>query len=129
LAVEYLHLVDGVELKCEFPRVMESLRKLIDTITSLHAVQTSLSTTVAEKLPLLKEYILMAEDARTLGNMQVMRDMYMVVNELNAEMIGEHAKRSKQHQELVSSLKTLNTFIQRSSVLRGLLSYNAWIII
>ena len=66
----------------------------------------------------MKTYVIKAEDARILGDMNAMRRMYGQLFDLNRELIMQHAKRAQNHEELLAALKEVNQMIQRAAKCR-----------
>ena len=66
----------------------------------------------------LKVQIVKAEASLMIEDVESMKKSYAVVQQENGALIGEYLKRSNNHQELVASLKELNSMIKNASNLR-----------
>lgn len=77
-----------------------------------------LAADVAECTNDVKAFVVKAEDARILRKMDAMKKAYRKLFELNQELLGEHTKRSTNHEQLLEGLKEVNLMIQKVSRLR-----------
>eukprot|EP00741_Cyanophora_paradoxa_P010844 tig00020544_g10484.t1 len=108
------------ELDCtaEFPDEMEHLRGVLLKVDEFNTVRLRLTADVADTSNFVKTLVVRAEDARMLGDMQLMRKMYQHLYDLNKDLITEHVKRANNHSELLAALKEVNQMIQKAGRLR-----------
>lgn len=48
-----------------------------------------------------------------------MKKTFALLHDLNRDLIGEHAKRTANHQRLVAALKSVNQIVQKAANIRG----------
>jgi len=113
----YLKL-DNVESVADFPTEMAEFEQVLQRVEEFNAVRLKLSAEMADSSNLVKTYVIRAEDARILGDMTLMTQIYSRLFDLNRELIGEYNKRANNHAQLLRSLKDVNSMIQKAARLR-----------
>ncbi|GMH75082.1 hypothetical protein TL16_g06645 [Triparma laevis f. inornata] len=110
--------ITELEAECNFPEEMASFGLVLTDVTEYHSTRTKLTADMADSSQRVKALVVRAEDARILQEMKLMRGIYSDLFNLNNELIGEYAKRSNNHQALLTALKKVNATINRASNLR-----------
>eukprot|EP00899_Mesostigma_viride_P018346 jgi/Mesvir1/26512/Mv16169-RA.1 len=110
--------LDDVESVVDFPHEMEAFKSTLVAVEEHNAVRLKLVSEMADASNLVKSLVIKAEDARLLGDMPLMKQMYSELYDLNRELIMEHTKGSTNHEELLAALKQVNKMIQKASQLR-----------
>jgi Bardet-Biedl syndrome 2 protein len=110
--------VTDLESTCDFPEDMERFRETLREVDERNADRARLAAEVADGANLVKSYIIRAEDARILRDMDTMMRMYNELMDVNRELIAEHNKRAENHQALLAALRRTNQMIQRAAKLR-----------
>eukprot|EP00736_Rhodelphis_marinus_P001569 Rmarinus@m.8620 len=110
--------ISELQSEADFPAEMESFRDVLLKVDEYNAVRLKLTADMADATNLVKQLVIKAEDARLLGDMKLMKKVYNQLFEMNGELIGEHIKRTQNHQALLSSLKDVNQMIQKAARLR-----------
>ena len=108
--------IDELESVVDFPDDVEAFGEVLDRVDDRNAARSRLVADVADVSSAVKTYVIKAEDARILGDMNAMRRMYGQLFDLNRELIMQHAKRAQNHEELLAALKEVNQMIQRGEV-------------
>jgi Bardet-Biedl syndrome 2 protein len=101
-----------------FPPEMLRLASITAQIEQHAQLKTHFSANIAESMTNLKVQIVKAEASLMIEDVESMKKSYAVVQQENGALIGEYIKRSNNHQELVASLKELNSMIKNASNLR-----------
>lgn len=114
------HSLQVVELEslAEFPQEMESFRAVLLRVDEYNAARLKLTAEMADQSNTAKTLVIKAEDARILGDIKAMRAAYAQLYSLNAELMGEYAKRANNHEQLLAALKEVNHMIQKAARLR-----------
>jgi len=110
--------ISELESTAEFPQEMEAFRAILLKVDEFNAVRLHLTAEMADSSNNAKTLVIKAEDARILGDIKAMRAAYSQLYTLNAELIGEYAKRQNNHEQLLASLKEVNHMIQKAARLR-----------
>lgn len=110
--------ITELESTATFPSEFETFRQVLSKVDEYNSIRTRLTADMADSSQLVKTMMIKAEDARILGNMKAMRDMYSNLYDQNRELIGEYIKRRTNHSELLTSLKDVNQMIQKAAKLR-----------
>ena len=110
--------IDELESVVDFPDDVEAFGEVLDRVDDRNAARSRLVADVADGSNAVKTYVIKAEDARILGDMNAMRRMYGQLFDLNRELIMQHAKRAQNHEELLAALKEVNQMIQRAAKCR-----------
>jgi Bardet-Biedl syndrome 2 protein len=110
--------ISELESIANFPAEMSEFRNVLLKVDEFNATRLKLTAEMADTSNLVKTLVIKAEDARILNDIKLMKRMYTDLYDLNRELIGEHIKRSNNHQELLSSLKQVNQMIQKAARLR-----------
>lgn len=107
-----------LESTADFPYDMEAFRDVLVKVDEHNAVRLRLTADVADSSNAVKAFVIKAEDARILTDMNLMRRMYGELFDLNRELIMEHTKRATNHADLLAALKEVNQMIQKAARLR-----------
>ena len=110
--------IDELESVVDFPDDVEVFGEVLDRVDDRNAARSRLVADVADGSNAVKTFVIKAEDARILGDMNAMRRMYGQLFDLNRELIMQHAKRAQNHEELLAALKEVNQMIQRAAKCR-----------
>lgn len=110
--------ITELESTADFPYDMEEFRNVLVKVDEHNAVRLRLAAEVADSSNAVKAFVIKAEDARILTDMNLMRRMYGELFDLNRELIMEHTKRATNHAELLLVLKEVNQMIQKAARLR-----------
>ena len=110
--------ITELESEANFPNEMMSFGAVLANVTEYNSARTKLTADMADSSNRVKALVVKCEDARQLGEMEVMRALYASLFHLNGELIGEYAKRSNNHVALLDALKSVNVMISRASNLR-----------
>ena len=82
----------------------------------MRAVGTQMS--FPSEFPLNHLQVIKGEDARLLGDMDLMQQIYANLFDLNRDLVLEHVKRTTNHEHLLAALKEVNQMIQKAAKLR-----------
>ena len=110
--------ITELESTADFPYDMEEFRNVLVKVDEHNAVRLRLTAEVADSSNAVKSFVIKAEDARILTDMNLMRRMYGELFDLNRELIMEHTKRATNHADLLLALKEVNQMIQKAAKLR-----------
>jgi len=77
-----------------------------------------LSAEAADRSNSIKALVARAEDARLTENTFGLRKSYARLQEISAELLGEHQRRAQAHSRLMARLKWINECIQKGASLR-----------
>ncbi|KAK7870413.1 hypothetical protein R5R35_003747 [Gryllus longicercus] len=110
--------LEELQVTADFPADQQELAALLQQITALQEVRQRLGAEIADHSGLIRNLVMRAEDARHLGDMKLMNRLYEELNEINADLIRGYTIRCTNHQELLTSLKKVNTIIQKAANLR-----------
>ena len=102
-----------------FPKEMYRLNEdILEKIKQSNQLRTHFAANISESIQNLKVSVVKAEASLIIHDIENMRKNYAMVQQENGTLIGEYVKRANNHQELVATLKELNTMIRLSSSLR-----------
>ena len=107
-----------LESLAEFPAEMEAFRAVLLRVDEFNAARLQLTAEMADQSNNAKTMVIKAEDARILGDIKGMRAAYAELYTLNAQLMGEYAKRANNHEQLLAALKDVNHMIQKAARLR-----------
>ncbi|CAM9748712.1 unnamed protein product, partial [Laminaria digitata] len=110
--------ITELESTAYFPGEMEGLKRVMEGVIDYNSLRQQLTADMADSSQRVKAYVVRAEDARLLGDMPLMRTMYLELHSLNRRLIGEYAKRANNHRALLASLKEVKQTVQKASNLR-----------
>ncbi|XP_050519703.1 Bardet-Biedl syndrome 2 protein homolog isoform X2 [Daktulosphaira vitifoliae] len=110
--------IEQVESHAEFPQVLEDLWENIQLVKSLQQNSVTLNASIADNSALLKNLTVKAEDFRLLDDMLNMKTCLNEIYHVNRQMIQNHKVTCENHDELLKTLKKINTVIQNASRLR-----------
>ncbi|KAL9649660.1 hypothetical protein ABK040_003337 [Willaertia magna] len=110
--------IKELDSKCDFPVEFERFEKVVQSVEEYNSNRLKMTAEMADNSQLIKALVIKAEDARILGDMKSMKNMYNELYGANKGLIGEYIKRSNNHNELLSSLKEVNQMIQKAARLR-----------
>ena len=97
---------------------MEAFRSVLLRVDEYNTARLKLTAELADQSNTAKTLVIRAEDARLLGDIKSMRHAYAQLYTLNAELMGEYAKRANNHEQLLGALKEVNHMIQKAARLR-----------
>ncbi|KAM8799385.1 BBSome complex member BBS2 [Eudromia elegans] len=110
--------IEDLQVEADFPAYFEELRKVLVKVDERHAVNQRLTADMAEHSNLIRSMLVLAEDARLLGDMKDMKKRYIELYDLNRDLINQYKIRCNNHTELLNNLKAVNQAIQRAGRLR-----------
>lgn len=110
--------VKELESVAEFPIEFQHFEDVFQKMENLRSTRHKMSADMADSSQMIKALVIKAEDARILANMKGMRSAYKELYLMNQELLGEYAKRSNNHEELMAALKEVNRYISQASKLR-----------
>lgn len=111
--------VAEMESLAMFPKEMYRLNEdVLEKIKQSNQLKTHFAANISESIQNLKVSVVKAEASLIIQDIETMRKNYAMVQQENGTLIGEYIKRANNHQELVVTLKELNTMIRLSSTLR-----------
>ncbi|CAM9602208.1 unnamed protein product, partial [Chrysoparadoxa australica] len=113
----YLNITEADSV-ASFPRLVEEFWQVLANIEGYNDLRLKLTADMAEASARIKMLVIKAEDARLLGDMPRMRQMYAALYTLNNQLVAEHAKRANNYQALLASLKEVNLTIKLAANLR-----------
>ncbi|XP_054160057.1 Bardet-Biedl syndrome 2 protein homolog [Oppia nitens] len=117
LVYEYLGIED-MSSTASFPVEVDKLKKFVNQVEELQNVRQRLAAEIADNSVAIRELVVRAEDARLIGEIKLMKNLYNDLNTFNTDLITEYKIRCQNHQDLVDSLKQVNVCIQRAGNLR-----------
>jgi len=108
------------ELQCEanFPTEIDQFGTVLDEVTNFHSTRSKLTADMADSSHRVKNLVVKAEDARQLGEMGLMKQLYAELFTMNEQLIREYKLRSNNHKALLDALKAVNVMISKASNLR-----------
>jgi len=108
------------ELTSEFRNegVFRDLRANLEGVAEFNAIRSRLSIDIAANTATIKNLIVKAEDARKLKRYADVKRFFSELFDVNQEMVGELAKRTNNHKQLIKALKAINKTIEQVSRLR-----------
>ncbi|XP_050424888.1 Bardet-Biedl syndrome 2 protein homolog isoform X2 [Adelges cooleyi] len=110
--------IGQIDSLAEFPGVIDDLWENMQMVKTLQQNSVKLNASIADSLALLKNLIVQAEDYRLLDDMPSMVRCLNEVYHINKQMIQNHRVTCENHQQLLGTLKKINTVIQNASRLR-----------
>jgi Bardet-Biedl syndrome 2 protein len=113
----YLQITE-LEAVAHFPAEMAEFEKVLEAVDEFNQTRLKLTAEMADSSNLLKSLVIKAEDARILGEMKLMQQIYANLFDLNRDLILEHTKRTTNHNSLLAALKNVNQMIQKAARLR-----------
>lgn len=113
----YLQMT-ALQSKASFPSEVAAFRDVLEQVELYNQTRLTLAAEVADSSNLIKALVIKAEDARILGEMQLMREIYSNLFDLNRDLLLEHTKRTTNHNKLLAALRTVNHMIQKAARLR-----------
>merc|ERR1740117_236200 len=97
-----------------FPVEMAAFGEVLRSVDEFNQTRLKLTAEMADNSNLVKTLVIKAEDARLLGDMELMQQIYSNLYDLNKDLVIEHAKRSNNHERLLAALKEVNQMIQKA---------------
>ncbi|XP_025409621.1 Bardet-Biedl syndrome 2 protein homolog isoform X1 [Sipha flava] len=113
----YLNL-DQIDSLAEFPKVLDDLWRNMQTVKTLQQNSIKLNTSIADSSTLLKNLIVQAEDFRLLNDVFNMEKCLNEIYLIDKQMIQNHQVTCENHEQLLATLKKINTIIQNASRIR-----------
>eukprot|EP01135_Chromosphaera_perkinsii_P002534 Nk52_evm50s224 gene=Nk52_evmTU50s224 len=107
--------LDNVTCSVHFPKEVEMAVETVEVIPGFKETRVRLLAEISEKSIIVKNLIVMVEDARQRGDFESMTEALKECESLNSEMIMTHTVRLNNHEALVEAVKKLNFFIQKMS--------------
>jgi hypothetical protein len=101
-----------------FPACFNPVERIIDSLEEKYEIDEKLQADFAERMNVVRECVVRAEDAIAMRHATDARKFYVRVAMLNRELVTQRAIRQKGHDELLESLKLLNVAIDQSAKLR-----------
>ncbi|KAH7724118.1 bardet-Biedl syndrome 2 protein [Aphelenchoides avenae] len=101
-----------------FPACFDMVQGVIDSLDEKYEVDEKLQADFAERLNMVRECVVRAEDAIATRHTSDARKLYVRVAMLNRELVAQRAVRQGGHESLMESLKVLNVAIEQSAKLR-----------
>ena len=117
LVVDFLH-ISKADVICNFVTATERLGKVIAAIENIQQTKTRISGVVSENCSNIKAFLLVAEESYLLDQVNDLQFSFGQLYDQNKNALLQNKIRFTQHQELMSLLKQLNDFIQKSGNLR-----------
>ena len=117
LVSEHLGM-DQLNSVADFPIETEQLKRLIGKVDEIQSVREQLAADIADNSANLRSLVVKAEDCRLLRHFDEMKSLYSDLNFLNRELMNEYRIRSQNQQDLISTLKQINSTIQKAGNLR-----------
>ncbi|KAF4525124.1 hypothetical protein B566_EDAN005066, partial [Ephemera danica] len=106
------------EVRADFPDVQERLVSMLRKLSDLQEVRVQLSAGMAEAASNIRNLVVRAEDARLIGDIYAMKKWYSQLASMNSDLLREYKIRSKNHEDVMETLKDINQCIQKASKLR-----------
>ncbi|RXG61419.1 Bardet-Biedl syndrome 2 protein-like [Armadillidium vulgare] len=113
----YLNIED-LQVEADFPKEFEELTTILERVQEYQNTRQRLTADMADNSGLIKAFVVRAEDARIIGDMQSMKKWYGELYAVNQDMISNYKIRVNNHHELLSCLKQVNQTIQKAGRLR-----------
>ena len=110
--------VEELQSTCSFARTTEKLKDITDTVQQSNTLKTHFAANISENIQNVKVFTVRAEASLMIDDMAGLKKNYAQVQQENTALINEYRKRQLNHDELLASLKTMNTLIRQSSKLR-----------
>ena len=110
--------VEEMQSLCSFSRLNEKLKEIVDTVQQSNTLKTHFAANISENIQNVKVFTVRAEASLMIDDMKGLKKNYAQVQQENTALINEYRKRQLNHDELLASLKTMNTLIRQSSNLR-----------
>ena len=107
--------IDECDSVCDFPNEFTVIEQLMSAVSAMNDTRLRASADMADSIQRVKVGVIRAEDARLIGESTDVRRLYANVYTDNRELLGEYSKRTNNQTELLSSLKEINQYIQRSA--------------
>lgn len=111
--------LNDIDTSTTYPELVDELNTLTNNIERLDSVRNQFNINMVEIITFIKDIFVRAEDNRLLDNMQAFKEYFMRINMRNLELLDEFEKRSIKFEELLNSLKRVNSLIQNFSNLKG----------
>ncbi|KAK9738481.1 Ciliary BBSome complex subunit 2, N-terminal [Popillia japonica] len=109
--------VESLESEASFPAEEDKLRTYVNKLTEIQDARIKLGTDIADRLRLVRELVIRAEDSR-INNLNDMPKYYKELDNVNKDLISTYSVRLSNYDEGLETLKNINTIIQKSSRLR-----------
>ncbi|KAB7494790.1 Bardet-Biedl syndrome 2-like protein, partial [Armadillidium nasatum] len=104
----YLNIED-LQVEAEFPKEFEELTTILERVQEYQNTRQRLTADMADNSGLIKAFVVRAEDARIIGDMQSMKKWYGELYAVNQDMISNYKIRVNNHHELLACLKQLES--------------------
>uniref|UniRef100_A0A0M3KEJ5 BBS2_C domain-containing protein n=1 Tax=Anisakis simplex TaxID=6269 RepID=A0A0M3KEJ5_ANISI len=114
---EYFHITNITTI-ASFPKAMKAFSELTEKLNEMFALRDQLAAAVAERANSVKEMLVRAEDARIIGQIQMMRKYYVKLQTLNQALVTDQMVRCNNHEQLLKTLRELNKTIEKGARLR-----------
>jgi hypothetical protein len=110
--------VGSLNSRANFQSDSQALDALCEKITEYNKLRTHFAANIAESINNAKVFVVKAELALNMGDMTGTKKNYTLVQQENGTLLGEYMKRRNNHEELMNSLKALNSYIMKIANLR-----------
>ncbi|EGR29382.1 hypothetical protein IMG5_156790 [Ichthyophthirius multifiliis] len=110
--------ITELESQGQFPQEMEKFKQILDQVKQYSEAKMNITADIADSIQQVKTFIVKAEDSRICGDMKFMKKYYSDVMVQNNNLMTELIKRKKNNNILMSSLKEINSMINKASNIR-----------
>uniref|UniRef100_A0A0N5AER1 Bardet-Biedl syndrome 2 protein homolog n=1 Tax=Syphacia muris TaxID=451379 RepID=A0A0N5AER1_9BILA len=110
--------INTLASRANFPTEMKTLNDLTENLNEMYSLQDQLSASMAERISLVKELLVRAEDARNIQQTNMMKRYYVKLQMTNQGIMTEHKVRCNNYDQLLHDLRLLNNTIEKSARLR-----------
>ncbi|KAL3079693.1 hypothetical protein niasHS_013975 [Heterodera schachtii] len=104
--------------RAHFPQILGAVQNVVENMDSRYEVNERLASDFAERLNVVRECVIRAEDALAIRNFAESRRLYTRVAMLNRELIAQQTVWMGAKKELLDSVKFLNISIEQFARLR-----------
>ncbi|XP_022913757.2 BBSome complex member BBS2-like [Onthophagus taurus] len=109
--------LDTLEVNACFVKEENNLKDLVEKLNKIQETRIKLGADIADRLTLIRELIIRAEDSR-INCLDDVPKYYNELNNINQELINGYNIRLSNYNEGVETMKMINGIIQKSSRLR-----------
>uniref|UniRef100_A0A183BPI1 Bardet-Biedl syndrome 2 protein homolog n=1 Tax=Globodera pallida TaxID=36090 RepID=A0A183BPI1_GLOPA len=110
--------VRALSSRAHFPQVLDAVKSVVENMDRRYEVNERLASEFAERLNVVRECVVRAEDALAIQNFAESRRLYTRVTMLNRELCGQQTIWMAAKKELLDAMKFLNVSIEQFSRLR-----------
>lgn len=113
----YLNL-EHLKSNADFPKEEEKCFELLEKLRELELVKGKLNVELGDKANLLRNLLIRSEDARLLKDWNLMKRLYIELDEVNSSLRRGCEIRMTNYKDIVGTVKELNGIVQKASRLR-----------